>query len=151
MKSNRFSRKLLTGLLCAGIFFGVGAQTAFALPPWGYDGPRNGYAPFGGFVGSVLWCACSMNLMVNMSNLCTEPPSNPLVTSANNPATCNGSPQTLMYNPATTILYPFYQIYSAGVWLLGLWNGQEECVILTPSGCVSLGSYPLMYMVGTSM
>jgi len=55
-----------------------------------------------------------------------------------------------MYNPASTTLYPFYNI-SPGAWLLGLWSGYEDCIILVGFTCEYDGTYPLMYMVGTSM
>jgi ABC-type multidrug transport system permease subunit len=92
--------------------------------------------PFGGFVSEVWWCSCSMNLRVTFDNLAVNAP----------------APGTLMFNPAVTILHPFYQIYQSGVWILGNWGDMEQCIEPECYGeCCVTGTYPLMTRVGTSM
>lgn len=116
-----------------------------------YTGMRNYYPPFGGFVEEVFYCTCSFNILTILDeNRCTE--GVPPTANANLAApSCLGSPRVLSYVPWSTSLYPYYQIYEPGVWLLGLWRGLDACRVYVGSGCITVGYYPHMTMVGTSL
>jgi hypothetical protein len=95
--------------------------------------PREAIAqanPFGGQSTNVYYCNCSFNYRIMVS-----PP-------------VGG---TFMYQPGATTLYQFGQIYRTGVWLLGLTGGSVSCMVYSGKSCTTLGTYPMMTMVGTSM
>lgn len=134
----------LAGDLLGGFFGGLMGDQ------YQYTGSRNYLPPFGGYVEEVFYCTCSFNILTILEeNLCTEPATPPADLNLAAPS-CLGAPKVLSYNPFTTSLYPYYQIYRPGVWLLGLWRGLDACRVYTGFGCITVGYYPHMTMVGTS-
>lgn len=87
--------------------------------------------PFGGPILNVFYCPCSANLAVVVG-----PP----------------SPGVFMYQPGSTIVYAFYQIFRAGPWVLGNYTPGGACLMFIPYGCAPI-AYPLgtIMEVGTSL
>jgi hypothetical protein len=62
-----------------------------------------------------------------------------------------GVSMPLVYQVGETQLYPYGQVFSSGVWLLGLWQSGGECEYYVGKGCSSYTVEGVMTMVGTSM
>lgn len=87
--------------------------------------------PFGGKITAVVPCPCSASYMVYVG-----PPVS----------------ATVMYVPSMTKLYPFYQISRPGPWVLGIYypGTTYTCLVYSITGCTSVGSAPIINIVGTS-
>lgn len=117
---------LSTVFVVSAIFFSVGNEKkAEALAT----------TPFGGMSTYVFYCTCSDNLAVTINDLTISPP---LV-------------QPIIFQPGATVLYPYGQIYTAGVWTLGLWQSGGSCTYYVGKGCSTYTTQGMMTMVGTSM
>lgn len=91
--------------------------------------------PFGGLSTYIFYCTCSSGMAVSINDL-TQP---------------TGVTLPLLYLPGGTQLYPYGQIYSVGVWTLGLWQGGGSCQYFVGKGCATYSVEGTMIMVGTSM
>jgi len=87
--------------------------------------------PFGGQILSVIPCLCSANLLITMR------PIGPL------------SPPQVIFGPSS-ILFPFYQLWRPGAYLLGNYGPPVPCVVFAII-CVPISVAPLILMTGTSM
>ena len=90
--------------------------------------------PFGGMSTYVFFCTCSGNIAVSINDL-----------------TVGSTVSRLIYQPGGTTLYPYGQIYSSGVWTLGLWDPGGSCTYFVGKGCSTYATDGTMSMVGTSM
>lgn len=90
-----------------------------------------GQIPFGGRIVKVTPCLVSENIMI------THVPA-------------AGSP-VVMYQPGLSRLYSYFQL-TPGNWMLGNTMGMTTCLQLVPFPpfVISLGTYPLISIVGTS-
>ena len=94
-----------------------------------------GSTPFGGQSTYVFYCTCSMSIAISINDLTQS----------------SGVTQPLLYTPGSTTLYPYGQVFSSGVWLLGLWNSGGSCMYYVGTSCSSYTVAGTMSMVGTSM
>lgn len=87
--------------------------------------------PFGGSILSVTYCTCSGNVALTLG-----PP----------------TPGIYSYNPYSTVLFPFQQVYRPGPWILGGYVPEAVCLVGVPPACTA-GSAPFgtITMAGTSM
>ncbi len=115
-------------MLIAGIVF-------FAVPKKQSTALAAGLTPFGGLSTYVFYCTCSSNIAITINDLTISPPLT----------------LPIIYQPGGTTLYPYGQVFSAGVWLLGLWNTGGNCQYYVGKGCSSYTTQGTMSMVGTSM
>ncbi len=86
------------------------------------------FAPFGGIIKSF-YCPCSNNYMITVG-----PP----------------VPGVFMFEPGTSVLHPFFNIYRSGVWALGIASGFSTCWVPVTKGCAPVGSGMVIIRVGTS-
>jgi hypothetical protein len=100
-----------------------------------FAGGAGGGTPFGGRSTSVFTCGCSGNIAVYFNDL-TRP---------------YGVTLPLIYQPGFTTLYDYGRIYTAQVWILGLWTPGGSCRYFVGKGCLTLPTAGTMTMVGTSM
>lgn len=98
-------------------------------------GGSPGGIPFGGLSTYVFYCTCSGGIAVYINDLTISPPVR----------------LPLIFRPGTTTLYPYGQIYRAGVWTLGLWRPGGVCTYWAGKSCATLPTAGTMRMVGTSM
>lgn len=111
------------------IFFGIIIVLFFFIISYGVK-IKSGKAilPFGGVILAVQYCSCSANIAVTTSM------------------------GIYSYNPYSTALFPFYQIYRPGAWILGTYVPGAVCLVGVPPACTA-GSAPFgtIIMAGTSM
>lgn len=90
-----------------------------------------GQIPFGGTIVTVIPCLASGNYMI------TQIPA--------------AGPAVVMYQPGISRLYSYFQL-TPGSWILGNTAGMVPCLKLVPFPpfVISLGTYPLITIVGTS-
>lgn len=122
---NIFKQKLILLLLIL----------ALLLPTLFFNNTNTAHAqavPFGGKITRVFPCPCSNSYMITVS-----PP----------------VPATVMYVPGITILYPYRQITRVGPWVLGIYypGYYYSCRVYSNTGCTTVGSAPVINIVGTSM
>ena len=91
--------------------------------------------PFGGLSTYVFYCTCSSNIAITINDLTITPPLT----------------LPIIYQPGGTILYPYGQVFTSGVWLLGLWTSGGNCQYYVGKGCSTYTTQGMMTMVGTSM
>ncbi len=96
----------------------------FGMPKISY-----GWEPFGGMIVNVTKCECSNNEMVFHTQA--------------------AGPSPVMYQPGVSKLYEFKKI-EVGEWFLGNVSIDVPCIKQMGPICVSVGSYPLIIMTGTS-
>ena len=94
-----------------------------------------GTTPFGGLSTYVFYCTCSAGLAITVDDL----------------AQPQGETNPLLYQAGETTLYPFGQIFSEGVWLLGNWTSGGDCEYYVGKGCEQYDVAGTMTIVGTSM
>ncbi len=112
-------------LLLGGVIaISINVQTATAGPG----------QPFGGMSTFVFNCTCSANFAIYFNDLTIAP----------------AIVLPLIYQPGGTILYPNFNILSAGTWILGTWQAGGQCRYWVGKVCVVLPTAGTMYMVGTS-
>lgn len=114
---------VLVGVMALIVMESNNALAQSSLPP-------QTMAPFGGMVTDVFYCGCSGNYRLTVS-----PPVGGV----------------FMYQPGATIVYEYRMIPVTGVWLLGLLTSPVACIVPSGKGCSTIGSYPMIYMTGTSM
>ena len=114
-------------LIAAIIFFVVPKKQSTALAA--------GFTPFGGLSTYVFYCTCSSNIAITINDLTISPPLT----------------LPIIYQPGGTILYPYGQVFTSGVWLLGLWTSGGNCQYYVGKGCSTYTTQGMMTMVGTSM
>lgn len=86
---------------------------------------------FGGNITSSFFCACSANVILTIG-----PP----------------SPAVLTYEPGGSILYPFWQIYRPGPFMLGeYYPSTSACLIYVVVGCAPIPTQGMISMTGTSL
>jgi hypothetical protein len=106
----------------------------FTLPPE-KQAVAQGVTPFGGMSAYVFYCTCSANIAVTIDDLTISPPLT----------------LPIIFQPGATTLYPYGQIYTPGVWTLGLWQSGGNCEYYVGKGCSVYTTEGTMTMVGTSM
>lgn len=74
--------------------------------------------PFGGQILLTLPCTCTNNVLI--INRPIGPTSVPF----------------LIFDPKLSILFPFFELWTPGPYILGTYTGVEPCLVLTPIGCV---------------
>jgi len=87
-----------------------------------------GETPFGGFTTYVYPCTCSGNFMIFHTQV--------------------AGPSPVMYQPGVSKVYPFSKITDTGVWLLGNLSTNVDC--RSGHHCHTIGTYPMITIVGTS-
>ncbi|MFA6476352.1 MAG: hypothetical protein WCV68_02940 [Candidatus Paceibacterota bacterium] len=90
-----------------------------------------GQTPFGGFSLFVVVCTASGGNLLVIHSAVAGPPD-------------------VIFNYASSRLYPYGNIRNSGNWLLGNLSGEQECAIWVGPYRVSLGTHPLISLVGTS-
>lgn len=90
-------------------------------------------SPFGGKVISVTYCTCQYTAWMLPRMVVVGPP--------------NGG--TFMYT-IFALLYEHWLV-SPGRWILGMAAGSMPCMMTAGYACYSVGSYKMIYMVGTSL
>ncbi len=96
----------------------------------------NSLTPFGGMITYMFVCTCSANLAIYFNDYTQQQ------------SRTNGMP--LIYQPGVTTLYPFYNVFSMGSYILGLFQSGGSCTYYVGTSCSSLSVAGQMYMVGTS-
>jgi hypothetical protein len=105
--------------------------SSFSLFPLREARATAGQTPFGGFSLVVIVCTASGgNLLIYH--------------------TATAGPADVIFNYASSQLYPYGNIRLSGNWLLGNLMGEQECAIWVGPYRVSLGTHPLISIVGTS-
>ena len=99
------------------------------------SGGGGGATPFGGMSTYAFYCTCSAGIAHTINDLTKQ----------------TGVSMPLVYQVGETQLYPYGQVFSSGVWLLGLWQSGGECEYYVGKGCSSYTVEGVMTMVGTSM
>ena len=128
---NYFTRNFLKGLnIILSVMFVV--SVAFVSLP---QQKVVAATPFGGMSTNVFYCTCTGNIAVTINDLTISPPV--------------GEP--LIFQPGSTRLYPYGQIYSSGVWTLGLWQSGGVCLYISGNDCDLYPTAGTMSIVGTSM
>lgn len=93
-----------------------------------------GLRPFGGKISDTYFCNCSYTWLITVDDSV-------------------GFGGDFIYVPFATTLYSWYQIFSAGPWVLGLYSpGYGVCLEYAGVTCTTYGSNQgTMTMVGTSL
>jgi len=128
-------KKILIKFSCAVVVVAIATVGVFSNPRK-VDAVPTGL-PFGGLATITLPCTCSFSLAIWFT-----------------PLWLGNAPVTgiLVYQPASTFLYPGYLIGVPGAWHLGAYSpGVQACFIVTPVGCILIPSYGLIQYTGTSV
>lgn len=95
--------------------------------------------PFGGKITKVHICTCTFNLLITIKDLATP-----------------GGPKKrkLIYQPGTSVLHDYYNIFTPGTCLLGTWKKKYGiggyCADLCENGCCLKSSDGTINFTGTS-
>lgn len=121
-KLTRTTKIVATILIAASL---VGGALFFAKKAMGL-----GVFVFGGPIVWVDYCTCSGNMRLTI-----------------------GPPVSGMYvfQPGTSMLYLFYQVYRPGPWTLGGGTTGGHCSIYVGDGCATLPTSGTIRMIGTSL
>ena len=90
----------------------------------------NAIIPFGGNILMVTPCSCTAGYLIKVG-----PP----------------VPGVFIYQPGVSILYPLFQIYRPGPWVLGFALPGGVCKIYVGKGCAILPAEGTIAEVGTSI
>jgi hypothetical protein len=89
-----------------------------------------GLLPFGGWIVNVVWCSCSMGILLTVS-----PP----------------VPGTYVFQFGRSIPFAMGQVFRPGPAVLGTWTPGGVCAVFVGFGCAPIPAMGTIGIIGTSL